>query len=87
MIWWLKDWWYARLRKIDMEVLWPTCLAGARDLDHAKAAFAVHAFNDPAWLFLGRNAIHQIINGLEGLDHPRVLSAAETPNAQEKEGE
>ena len=38
-----------RLRRNDMDVLWPTCLKGAKDLDHAKMAFAVHAVNDPAW--------------------------------------
>ena len=64
MIRWLTALWYARLRNIDMQVLWPSCLAQARDLDHAKAAFAVHAFNDPAWMFLGRDAVYRAIDGL-----------------------
>lgn len=42
-----------RLREIDMEHLWPCCKEQARrhgmGLDHAKAAFASHAFHDPAW--------------------------------------
>jgi hypothetical protein len=46
-------WWRARMRRFDLEILWPECKAHAPDLDHAKAAFAVHAFNDPAWLELG----------------------------------
>jgi hypothetical protein len=41
------------MRRFDLEILWPECKAHAPDLDHAKAAFAVHAFNDPAWLELG----------------------------------
>ncbi len=45
--------WYARCRSIDLQILWPTCREHARDLTHAKAAFANHAFNDRAWLFLG----------------------------------
>jgi hypothetical protein len=49
-----------------MEMLWPTCVEQARDLAHAKAAFATHALNDPAWTFLGRNAVHQFINDLKG---------------------
>ena len=45
--------WYARCRKIDIRILWPSCLKQARDLNHARAAFATHAFHDPAWLVLG----------------------------------
>lgn len=45
----VRKWWNARQRRIDMDMLWPICLRGASDLDHAKAAFAYHCFNDPAW--------------------------------------
>jgi hypothetical protein len=44
-----KSWWKARQRRIDIQVLWPACKTQAVDLDHAKAAFAYHAFNDSAW--------------------------------------
>jgi hypothetical protein len=33
-------------------------------LDHAKAAFAVHAFNDPAWVSLGQAGLMQRIDEL-----------------------
>lgn len=57
----LLGWWYRRLRRIDLELLWPVCCQHAPDLDHAKAAFAYHAFHDKAWLFLGDlEIIHQI---------------------------
>jgi hypothetical protein len=46
-------WWHARQRRIDLDILWPICRREANDLDHAKAAFAVHAYHDPAWLELG----------------------------------
>jgi hypothetical protein len=46
-------WWHARQRRIDLDVLWPICRREANNLDHAKAAFAVHAYHDPAWLELG----------------------------------
>ena len=49
MIEWLGKWWRKRQRAIDLEILWPQCCELAPDLDHAKAAFAMHAFHDHAW--------------------------------------
>jgi hypothetical protein len=49
----IVGWWHARQRRIDLDILWPICRREANDLDHAKAAFAVHAYHDPAWLELG----------------------------------
>jgi hypothetical protein len=59
---WLQNWWRARQRRIDLEILWPACKEKAADLDRAKAAFAWHAFNDPAWLALGREEIIRFID-------------------------
>ena len=42
-------WWRKRQRRIDLDILWPTCKRLAPDLDHAKAAFMFHAVNDKAW--------------------------------------
>ena len=42
-------WWNCRRRAIDLEILWSACKDGARDLDHTRAPFAVHAFRDAAW--------------------------------------
>lgn len=64
MFGWIKRWWHARQRTIDMEILWPQCVELAPDLDHAKAAFAVHAMNDPAWLELGRDQVLNFIDEL-----------------------
>lgn len=64
MFGWLMRWWHARQRAIDMQLLWPQCRALAEDLDHAKAAFAVHVFNDPAWLELGRDNVFRFIDEL-----------------------
>ena len=58
-------WWRARQRAIDLDILWPTCIAEAPDIDHAKAAFAVHAFHDPAWLALGPDEIIRRIEELK----------------------
>lgn len=66
---WLVDWWYARLRRIDMDTLWPQCLAQSFSLDHAKAAFAVHCFHDRAWLVLGEDEVARFIDGLTGDEH------------------
>jgi hypothetical protein len=57
--------WRARLRRLDLEILWPTCKREAPDLDHAKAAFAYHAFHDPAWLCLGDEMIVAVIDNLK----------------------
>jgi hypothetical protein len=65
MIRWLMGKWHARQRAIDLEILWPICCEQAEDLDHAKAAFAVHAFNDEAWLCLGEDKIKSFIDGLK----------------------
>jgi hypothetical protein len=51
-----------------MDILWPRLLIDARDLDHAKTAFAVHAMSDPAWTCLGEDAIIAFIERLEGYD-------------------
>ena len=64
MIRWLIDKWYARLRRIDLDILWPTCREQAPDLDHARAAFAVHAFHGRAWLWLGEDEIIRQIDRL-----------------------
>lgn len=62
---WIRGWWYARQRQLDMDILWPACLDEARgDLDKARTAFAVHAFRDPAWMYLGRGAVYRIIDNL-----------------------
>jgi hypothetical protein len=61
----LLSWWHARQRRIDLDILWPSCIRQARDLDHAKAVFAVHAFHDPAWMELGGDAIIAFIDRLE----------------------
>ena len=61
---WIRNWWYKRLRKLDMKILWPTCLEHAQNLDDAKAAFACHAFHDEAWTVLGRDEVYRIIDGL-----------------------
>jgi hypothetical protein len=59
------DLWRWYQRTFDLRVLWPQCKAQARDLDHAKAAFALHAFNNPAWLRLGEDEIKIRIDALD----------------------
>jgi hypothetical protein len=61
---WLLRIWHRRQRSIDMQILWPSCRDLAPDLDHAKAAFAVHAYRDRAWLELGEDEIARVIDGL-----------------------
>lgn len=53
-----------RRRQLDLQILWPTCKEHAQDMDHAKTAFAVHCYNDPAWLALGEAEIYRRIEAL-----------------------
>lgn len=62
---WLMNWWYERNRRFDIAILWPICKERARDMDHARAAFAVHAFEDDAWLVLGEEEIIRRIGELK----------------------
>jgi hypothetical protein len=62
---WLIDRWRERQRAIDLEILWPVCRDEAPDLDTARAAFAMHAYRDPAWMGLGAEEIRRRINELE----------------------
>jgi len=55
---------YAYLRRIDLAILWPIFRKKARDLDHAKAAFAFHAMQDRPWLVLGEDEICRRIDEL-----------------------
>lgn len=49
MIAWIGRWWRRRQREIDARILWPSCANATPSLDMAKAAFMLHATNDPAW--------------------------------------
>jgi hypothetical protein len=64
MMRWLLNLWRSRQRAIDLDILWPTCKEQAADLNHAKAAFAMHAFHDRAWLVLGDDEIKRRIDAL-----------------------
>jgi len=67
---------YAITRRIDRDILWPACKTEAlrrrsemgwslQDaLNHAKAAFAVHAFKDAGWQWLGDEEIQRRIDRL-----------------------
>lgn len=57
-------WWHAKQRQIDMEILWPAFRKHAPDLDHARAGFAMHAFDDPAWMSLGDQELIRMIGEL-----------------------
>ena len=61
---WLMNLWRHRQRSIDLEILWPVCKENAADMDHAKVAFAFHAFHDRAWLILSDDEIKRRIDAL-----------------------
>jgi hypothetical protein len=60
----LRDRYNARRRALDIQILWPACKEQAATIDYARAAFAMHAFNDEAWTCLGDEEIKRIITTL-----------------------
>lgn len=57
---------WRRKREIDLQMLWPQCkLLADGNLDLARQAFAVHAFNDSAWIDeYGKDRLIEIIEGM-----------------------
>lgn len=64
MILWVFRVWQAHQRSLDLQLLWPACKEQATDLDHAKAAFAVHAYQTRAWRALGEDELYRQIDAL-----------------------
>ena len=66
MIRWLRERWWSIQRGIDLDALWPACKKQSANLDQARAVFASHAFNDPAWIeYYGEKRLIQEIDKLE----------------------
>lgn len=62
----VRSWWWARQRAIDLRVLWPECKRIAPTIEHARAGFAHHAFNDPAWReHYGERGLQEFISRLD----------------------
>jgi hypothetical protein len=65
MLGWVWRLYAKRLRRLDVEVLWPELKAAAANIDEARMAFEDHAIRDPAWLVLSMDEIDRIIAALE----------------------
>ena len=62
---WIMNRWRARLRALDVELLWPECIAAARgNRSLAEVAFAAHMAMDPAYDGLSDNEKRQILDNL-----------------------
>jgi hypothetical protein len=61
----LLRWWYVVVRELDKRLLWPACRDFAEDIEQARGAFAIHAFQEPAWLVLGPA---EVVRRIEALD-------------------
>jgi len=61
----LRSVWRSRQRQMDVLILWPACREQAPDIETARAAFAAHAYHDPAWLELEDAHIKRIIEALQ----------------------
>lgn len=62
---WFTRWWHARQRKIDREILWPVCKQHACGMEHARAAFMLHAANDEAYSDLTDDDLVRYIGDLK----------------------
>jgi hypothetical protein len=68
----VREWWDAKLRvarerqrSMDLQMLWPVCVDLSPDMTRARMAFAVHAFQDPAWTTdFSDEQLYQIIEAL-----------------------
>lgn len=62
---WVMRLWRARQRRLDVELLWPVCIAEARGhRGGAERAFLMHMDIDPAYAGLSDNDKRQILNDL-----------------------
>lgn len=59
---WIGALWRTRQRQLDLDTLWPICVAETDDLEHAKRAFQIHASLDPAWWDLNEDEINLLID-------------------------
>ena len=58
---WLRRWWHARQRKVDLNILWPQIRIRATSLEQARKAFLMFAVHDESWKCLGEEGIYQEI--------------------------
>ncbi len=62
----IKSRYYQKQRKYDVDILWLAIKnQSPNDINHAKAAFALHCFHDSAWLYLGNDEISKQIGELQ----------------------
>ena len=62
---WVNSLWYWQQRRDDLRNFWPVCLAAAQNIDEARAVFALHAYDSPAWLCLPPEELTRRIYALE----------------------
>lgn len=45
----LRNYFHARQRKVDLQILWPALKDAANNLEEARAGFFLHAMEDRCW--------------------------------------
>jgi hypothetical protein len=85
----VKALWYWQRRRDDLRFLWPALLdsatsgasgtasgaSGITNLDEARAAFALHAYDSPAWLCLSPEDLSYRLHNLEDTRLPKYVVA------------
>lgn len=62
---WLRDRYHARLRKTDIDILWPAYREGSNFLADAKFAFSQHTEHNFAWRNLSVAERRAVVEGLK----------------------
>ena len=62
---WVNACWYWRQRRVDLKILWPACVEQAPNIEEARAVFALHAYDDPAWLALPPEELTRRLHALK----------------------
>lgn len=65
LVTWVRGRWYARVRRLDVKLLWPIIRQGAGgDMRRARLAFAIHCRHTPAWQALSAEDLDRAIAAL-----------------------
>lgn len=60
----IHHWHNAKLRHIDIQILWPEIKKQTSNIDEARNAFELHALDDPAWQDMSEAEIYRVIENL-----------------------
>lgn len=54
----------AHKRRVDLDILWPSCKQNASSVFAARLAFRAHCLQDPAWMAIPAREVDEIVRQL-----------------------